>query len=318
MATVNKIIPLIRLYFDKRNHAEKDREFQNHVRSLAADEARSGHSQAAGLITDALEKGLAMGGMSRLAPDIQELLEIVESKATREDLIVDETISRNISMLELEWKQRGRLMLEGLLPSHRLLFYGPPGTGKTMTAGILAASLDMPLYRVTEGMIAGVMGKTQERLSKIFRVMRELPGVYLFDEFDSIGAGRSGGQQEHAEMRRVLNTFLQLIERTDGQSVVICATNIPDALDMALFRRFDQTWDFKLPDLALRRRLIERVARRPMDDALSELTEGLSQAELTRGINQARKEAILEESETLDADRIWEILSCYKRKELSE
>ena len=55
MATVNKIIPLIRLYFDKRNHAEKDREFQNHVRSLAADEARSGHSQAAGLITDALE-----------------------------------------------------------------------------------------------------------------------------------------------------------------------------------------------------------------------------------------------------------------------
>ena len=55
-----------------------------------------------------------------------------------------------------------------------------------------------------------------------------------------------------------------------------------------------------------------------MDDALSELSEGLSQAELTRGINQARKEAILEESETLDADRIWEILSCYKRKELSE
>ena len=90
-------------------------------------------------------------------------------------------------------------------------------------------------------------------------------------------------------MRRVLNTFLQLIERTDGQSVVICATNIPDALDMALFRRFDQTWDFKLPDLALRRRLIERVARRPIDDAPSELTEGLTQAELTRCINQFSK-----------------------------
>ena len=86
--------------------------------------------------------------------------------------------------------------------------------------------------------------------------MGETRGVYLFDEFDAIGAMRSAGN-DVGEIRRVLNSFLQFLERDDSESIIVAATNFMDMLDEALFRRFDDVITYELPDGEMVRELIQ-------------------------------------------------------------
>ncbi len=90
------------------------------------------------------------------------------------------------------------------------------------------------------------MGETSAKLRQIFDLIEQRQGVYLFDEFDAIGGERSR-DNDVGEMRRVLNSFLQFIERDQSDSLIIAITNNKSLLDQALFRRFDDVMLYNLP-----------------------------------------------------------------------
>ena len=148
-----------------------------------------------------------------------------------------------------------------------------------------------------DGLIGKLMGETATRLRLIFEAIALQRGVYFFDEFDAIGAQRAG-PNDVGEIRRVLNSFLQFLENDEGPSLVIAATNHPELLDKALFRRFDDVVTYDLPSAEIACGILEnRLATfdlKAVDwGAVLDATGGLSQAEIARAADDAAKGAVL-------------------------
>lgn len=310
MANASLILQLISVYFDSKLSKEaRDKHFTTLIEAYAADERRAGHLQLANRILKEMEKWNAgkIQGLVPLPATVSGLVEQMPISHTRANWVVSSLLEGQLNRVCQEWQCREKLAAHGVNPSHKLLFYGLPGTGKTMTCSVLADCLGLPFFRIGEGVIESLLGKSQTNLAKVFELINSTPGVYLFDEFDSLGMGRSSSQQEHAELRRTLNAFLQFLERADSKSMIVCATNMAESLDKALFRRFDQLWEFTLPDVTDRRRLIRLLTGVGLNDGMAEATEGRSQSELTRWAQQAIRESLIGDR-TLDNELFAELL----------
>jgi SpoVK/Ycf46/Vps4 family AAA+-type ATPase len=191
---------------------------------------------------------------------------------------------------------RGR----GLAPRRKLLLVGKPGTGKTLTAAALAGELGLPLFVVLlDTLITKFMGETAAKLRQIFEALAQTRGVYLFDEFDSIGSAR-GLSNDVGEIRRIVNSFLQMVEQDDSDSLVIAATNNVSILDRALFRRFDDVIEYELPNSAqivevLKAKLANFRTEEIQWAKVAATAQGLSFADLARACEDAIKDAIIDE-----------------------
>lgn len=173
----------------------------------------------------------------------------VSSKlAPLDDMVLSAAVRGSLDRILLEYAQREILMGRGLRPARKLLFTGIPGVGKSMAAGALAHALGLPLFRVAlHGVISSHLGETAAKLAQVFEHVRTMPAVYLFDEFDALGADRLSmrdGSASGAEMRRALNSLLQFIEDDESEGFLVAATNHPQVLDRAIFRRFDEMLTF--------------------------------------------------------------------------
>ena len=311
MTNAEFILQLIGVYYDPRRSRDvRDKDMLSLFQKYASKERQIGHITLADRITKILEdtKTKKKTVFTTLPENAKGLLEPLTIAHSKEDLVVSPALEEGLDRVCKEWALRDRLLEKGVTPSHKLLFYGKPGTGKTMTSSVLAHCLGLPLFRVSEGLIEGTLGKSQSNVNRVFQLINEYPGVYLFDEFDSIGMGRTTNQQEHAELRRTLNAFLQFMERTDSRSLLICATNMAESLDKALYRRFDQLWEFTLPDYDDRKRLIQKLTGVVLDDDMTQQTEGFSQSELTRWAQHAIRESLIDNL-ALDSDLLRRALS---------
>jgi SpoVK/Ycf46/Vps4 family AAA+-type ATPase len=165
-----------------------------------------------------------------------------------------------------------------------------------MTAEVLASELNLPFVVVrTDKVVTKFMGETGLKLGRVFDAIASTPAVYLFDEFDAIGTQR-GLDNEVGEQRRILNTFLQLLEHDHSGSIIVAATNNFSALDKALFRRFDDTIEYKLPEKDEIIELLKRELCRVKDiqlDKLADFCLGMSHAEIKMACADARKESLL-------------------------
>jgi SpoVK/Ycf46/Vps4 family AAA+-type ATPase len=167
-----------------------------------------------------------------------------------------------------------------------------------MSAAVLANELKLPLYTIVlDNLITRFMGETAAKLRLIFDHIKQTRAVYLFDEFDAIGTQR-GVQNDVGEIRRVLNSFLLFVEQGTSESIIVAATNHPELLDKAIYRRFDDIIQFEKPGKDEIRQLIEnRLALFNTDtlvwDRLTAAAEGLSSADVTRACEDAAKEAVL-------------------------
>ena len=131
--------------------------------------------------------------------------------------------------------------------SNKLLLHGPSGCGKTLASYVIAGELDKPMYVVNLGaIVSSKLGETSKNLSKVFKKAAIEDSIIFIDEFDSLGKVRDYNQ-DHGEMKRVVNTILQLFDYLPQSSIVIAATNQENMIDDALLRRFDVNLEFSLP-----------------------------------------------------------------------
>ncbi|NVJ08973.1 ATP-binding protein [Myxococcus sp. AM001] len=298
MATAEQVKALI------ESHTEgDDPRFLAIAMQVAALEARQGHLRLAGELRELIDRAKD-DRVKRPVPLAQPRGElgglIVASypKTRLNELVVPLELRHRLDRLLKEQRQSERLRSFGLSPRHRVLLVGPPGTGKTMCATVIAGELHLPLFKVVfESLVTKFLGETAAKLKLVFDAIQTTRGVYFFDEFDAIGGQRTA-KNDVGEIRRVVNSFLQLLEQDDSNSIVLAATNHPQMLDRALFRRFDDIIKFTLPSLAqgeatMRNRLTPFDISTLKWSRVRTAIRGLSHAHLVRACDDAAKQAIL-------------------------
>ena len=293
MATAEQMKSLIKAYVDRN-----DEKFKTVVLQIAAHEAKLGHDNLARELKMQIDKlGSKRASIVQLTSQNPMLLLSVPN-CDLSELIVSDDINEKIQRILNEYRNRNKLYSYGLTNRRKILIEGKPGTGKTLTASVIASELSLPLYTVQmDKLVTKFMGETSAKLRQIFDSIQTTVGVYLFDEFDAIGADRSL-DNEVGEMRRILTSFLQFIEQDLSESIIIAATNNQKLLDQALFRRFDDVLHYSLPtDLEIRRlfeyKLVNYDGMFVITNKLIKAASGLSHAEIVKVCDDAIKNSIL-------------------------
>jgi SpoVK/Ycf46/Vps4 family AAA+-type ATPase len=306
MAKAEYIISLIKSHYN--NELER---FTTLALQIAAHEAKLGHSLVADEIKKIVDKAKTeTSKIKTFNTDLQGLIVEYVPFVNLSDIITSSGITEKIERIILEFVQRDKLRKHDLENRRKILLSGPPGTGKTFTASIIANELHLPLYTILmDKMVTKFMGETSAKLRQIFDVIQQKQGVYLFDEFDAIGGERSR-DNDVGEIRRVLNSFLQFIERDDSDSLIIAITNNKDLLDPALFRRFDDVILYNLPTEEEKLKLLKnRLARYSKTKGVNfkqllPNINGLSHAEISLACLDAIKYTILNENATMNNELI--------------
>lgn len=293
MATTDQVKQLAKAHL-----ANDDEAFRSCLLQIAASEARRGHSASAREIKALADQRRPAAKVFTISNN-DGLFRVTYPKRRMDDLVASDEVKARLGRVVKEYRQRGKLADYGYENRRRILLEGAPGTGKTMTASIIASELQMPLFTIQmDKLITKYMGETSVKLRQIFESIGRTPGVYLFDEFDAIGADRSL-DNEVGEMRRILNSFLQFIEQDHSESVIVCATNNRDMLDPALFRRFDDVLHYDLPTAEQARELVDHTIGGYDPDfrcsaELGSRMAGLCQAEIVQVCDDAIKGALLD------------------------
>lgn len=294
MANADQILSLI------RNHLNNDdAQFRKVALQIAAVEAKNGHTVMSRTIQELLnQKRTSLGAIHFVSPNknVSDLLLQIDTYDDMKNMVLSTELKEKLDRIIKEYLKKEELRKYGLANRRKLLFYGASGTGKTMTASVLANEFNLPFFVVrTEKIVTKFMGETGQKLGHVFDFISDVQGVYLFDEFDAIGSQR-GMDNEVGEQRRILNTFLQLLERDNSDSFIIAATNNIESIDKAMFRRFDDVIEYKLPDREQRLALLHEYLHtaKDLDFAMAEpLFEGMSHADIKMVSSDILKESLL-------------------------
>lgn len=302
MATADQIKSLIKAHLNQDNE-----KFKTTVLQIAAYEAKRGHTTLARDIKMLLEKtNISKVKIVQFNNQNQMLLMSTPDDRLK-DLIVSDELYGRIKRILNEFTNRKKLGKYGMSNRRKILLEGNPGTGKTLTASIIASELGLPLFIVQmDKLVTKFMGETSVKLRQIFDSIENVTGVYLFDEFDAIGADRNF-DNEVGEMRRVLNSFLQFIEQDSSDSIIIAATNNQRMLDKALFKRFDDVLHYSLPtEQDIYRLIVNKLSvfspQFIPSKKLIEKSISLSHAEISRICDDAIKQSILNDTNITQED----------------
>ncbi len=227
------------------DHSKKTRKtnFALQLQSLLKDSIRQQASS-----------GLALHGSKKhiSREEDREINEFILEKLTSDycfdNLVCTDNIKEELDYFVQEHKRIEVLQEFNLPVSNKLLFHGPSGCGKTLAAYVLAGELNKLMIVINLGaIVSSKLGETSKNLSKIFKRAATEDCIIFLDEFDSLGKVRDYSQ-DHGEMKRVVNTILQLFDYLPQDNIIIAATNHADMIDNALMRRFDLQVNLELPD----------------------------------------------------------------------
>jgi SpoVK/Ycf46/Vps4 family AAA+-type ATPase len=255
--------------------------------------------------------------------DLVEVRAPEEVEMTLEDLVLTEDQHDEINKVVKAIEHRDYLARIGLREIGKLLFVGPPGTGKTSVARALAHELDLPFVEVKLSMITSqYLGETAKNVDKAFEVAKRLaPCIFFMDEFDFVAKTRSS--DEHAAIKRAVNTLLKSIDEISliqDEVLLIGATNHPDQLDAAAWRRFDEIVNFPKPDSGMRADIL-RVITRTMDidefdpHVVAEATEGLTGSDLRLVLREAVLNALTEERTRLTQEDLLDAVEGFEERD---
>jgi len=224
-----------------------------------------------------------------------------EVEQTIDDIICSQDQQKRIVKLKVALEYLEFLKEKRVYEIGKLLFIGPPGTGKTSLAFALTRVLHMPILEVRLSMVTSqYLGETSKNIDRIFDVARLLsPCILFIDEFDFLAKSRIG--DDHGAMKRAVNALLKNIDRISlirNKVLLIGATNHPQLLDEAAWRRFDEVIPFDLPDIQTRERILTRLLSDCNNSceirAVAERTEGFSGADLKMLVREAILSALLD------------------------
>lgn len=323
MATGQQVKALIESYTER----DPDR-FLSVASQIAAHAARTGKTKLAEelrhLVDEARRMQAAQPGPLKSVPiaqptgELSGLFAATFPNTRLADMVLKRDLKQRLQRVLVEYRQVDRLHTHGLTPRRKLLLLGAPGCGKSMTAAALAGELHLPLLTVQfHTLITKFMGETAAKLRLVFDAMKRSRGVYLFDEFDAIGAHRHGGH-DVGEIRRVLNSFLIFLEQDDSMGLIIAASNLEGSLDSALFRRFDDTLRYGLPTTNMARRLVEnRLSnfdiRRLGWRSILDTARGMTHDDIVKACEEAAKDAVLDQRRRILTDDLKRALSQRRR-----
>mgnify|MGYP006294567487 FL=1 len=234
--------------------------------------------------------GLAKVGSKKyyLKEEDREFNELIIEKLTSEysfdNLVCSSDVKDELKYFVKEHQGIDVLKKFDLPVSNRILFYGPSGCGKTLASYVLAGELEKMMYVINLGaIVSSKLGETSKNLTKIFRKASSEECIIFLDEFDSLGKIRDYNQ-DHGEMKRVVNTILQLFDYLPQDSIVIAASNQLPMIDEALLRRFDLRVNLDLPDKKQLSELIDKtIASSPFKFRTEEECEEIIQ--LSQGVS---------------------------------
>lgn len=304
MATAAQIKALLESYKNG-----DDGRFKSVAQQIAAHEASKGKKAFSQELSNIISKFSdrtnnkisALTTVSIIEPrgELTGLFDAKYSNLKLSSLILPTSLEIKLSRIVEEQNQQQKLREYGLAPRSKILMIGAPGTGKTMTASALAGQLNLPLFTIQlDALITKYMGEASMKLRLIFDHIRRTRGVYFFDEFDAIGSSR-GASNDVGEIRRILNSFLQFMENSRSDSLILAATNLPELLDTALFRRFDDILKYDAPNENLRKATFKKYIphnyiSKDIDwSKVIKDSKGLSYAEISKISENALKVNIL-------------------------
>jgi len=241
------------------------------------------------------------------------LLEVKHPSRGHAEIILNSRNEHALEEILREYRKTDILRRHGLQPRRHLLFCGPPGCGKTLCAEVIAQELDLPLlYTRFDAIVSSYLGETAANLRKVFDYASRGSWVVFFDEFDAIGKSRDN-PDEHGEIKRVVNSFLQLLDSFHSNSLVIAATNHEGLLDPALWRRFDEILYFDLPNqeqvLTLLEIKLRAIPHADIDlSCVAALMAGFTYADIERVCLDALRKTVLAGERTLHSDVLQQAL----------
>jgi SpoVK/Ycf46/Vps4 family AAA+-type ATPase len=258
------------------------------------------------------------------AEDLLKLAYIKAPEDVRDNLaglILTEDQKTEIEKTGKALQNREYLRQIGLYEIGKLLFVGPPGTGKTSTARALSSWFSLPIVEVRLSMITSqYLGETSKNIDKVFDLAKRLsPCILLIDEFDFVAKTRTS--DEHGAMKRAVNTLLKAIDEinlVEHGVLLVAATNHPQLLDYAAWRRFDKVLNFPLPDQEMRRMILDKVLSRidvDVDTAkLAEMTDGYSGSDLRLVVREAVLNGLLVDRRKLGQEDLLESIEEFRRR----
>ena len=307
-----------------------DQGFVDVAERLIADERAKHHNLLADDLAQILNgsapgktyAGTVARGFEALPKDRERdspLLEIRRPDYSFADLVLSSDNRAALVEIIREYRHGEILRAHALRPRTRLLFCGPPGCGKTLSASVVASELGLPiLYARFDAIVSSYLGETAANLRKVFDYASRGTWVLFFDEFDAIGKRRDN-HSEHGELKRVVNTFLQLLDGFGGESLVIAATNHEGLLDNALWRRFDEVLLFPPPTRehvhALLDVKLRGIRHAGVDlDTFADDLEGLSHADIERVCQDAMRDCLLAGGDILRGEHLMRAIGRQHRR----
>jgi len=268
----------------------------------------------------ALPKRVVQFGALPRDPDRDAVLvDVKHPERSRDEIILSQALIGQLDRFETEQRSAKLLSSKGLTPRSRLLFVGPPGCGKTLCSEVISSDLELPLvYARIDGIVSSYLGETATNLRRVFNYSAQQNGVLFFDEFDALGKRRDDAH-EIGELKRVVSSFLQILDSFPKDKIVIAATNFDGILDDALWRRFDDVLYFPRPSLESLQRLLQirlrGVRKRPIDVIqIAQQMQGFTFADAERVCLDAVKSMYIGDREELTEDLLLVALSEHKSR----
>lgn len=252
MARADLILDLIKTSFSGNKY-----QFKKVVEAMIAEEQSKQHTVLANklqmeldVMLKTMENDVSHRNVSSAAtpPVVNNFLQEIPVRRTFEDLVLPENVMK-VTVDFVEEQYRADILRSySLEPRNKILLSGAPGTGKTTYAEALAERLMLPLYIVRyDALIGSYLGETAMRLRQLFDFVSSRKCVLFFDEFDTIGKER-GDSQEMGEIKRVVSSLLMMTDSLPSYTIVIGASNHPELLDKAVWRRFQLRLELPMPD----------------------------------------------------------------------
>ena len=294
--------------------------FRKSVESMIAEERAKKHNILADRLASSLNNGSKNSISVRPNGEVNDLVFEVIPQKNFEDLILNEQMLKICRELIEEQHRADLLRSYGLEPRHRILLVGSPGNGKTSLAEALATNLMYPFFVIRyENLIGSYLGETALRLKKVFEYVTTRNCVLFFDEFDTIGKER-GDTKETGEIKRVVSSLLLQMDRLPSYVVVITASNHPELLDRAVWRRFQIRLDLEAPDKKQIKGFIELFIKKTginlnyNIESLSEKLSNYSFSEVEEFCTDVLRQAVLTHQQDNARNIISEKLKQWKTK----